>query len=150
MSESPESVVSLLGEAADHLDRLAGAVASGPWQTERYFMKYRSDLMPDQWRVGVNDSNDNEITSVPARFDVNDPGTEHHWLAAEHAAWIAAMSPAVAPVLSAWLRRAARTAGTCCLDCCIDVRAVELARLVLRGTDSETPTPVPVTPTDKD
>lgn len=75
MSDSPAAVVSLLGEAADHLD-----------------------------------------------------------------AGTALVAPEAAPMISAWLRSTARLAATYTarnLGDVDDVGAVQLARLVLRGTDSD-------------
>jgi len=99
----------LLREAADRLERLAGRTTGGDWR-----------------RGGLLASRPEIVTHLP------DGRTEHVAEArARTAEWIAALSPAVAPALVTWLRAAA--------DDGPDPAAVVAARALLqRLPDDET------------
>jgi hypothetical protein len=101
--ENQMTPVEELRAAATRLREMAAVAPKGPWGTERYFWKTRSIATPDQWMVAVTDKNDDHVTAVSEWHDCDEPGSEHHLLAADTTAWIALMGPDKAEKIAIWL-----------------------------------------------
>jgi hypothetical protein len=93
-----------LRAAATKLREMAAKVPPGPWATDRFWWKTRSEAIPDQWMHSVLGGH-GDVAMTSEVHDTPDSTT-----AADRVAWIALMGPDKAEPLAAWLDAAAFTA----------------------------------------